>query len=167
MLRELFRNSNKKLIENIYYTNIQHRKYFVSISTKYNSCGEYHKYDLLIDNNGNCYTRKPNGEYIKFHTMTNNSILLHDGNNVIIVTGNHIITIISHDHMIQFTLPIKSIQHIGSNRIGDLVWYNQMYHKLPSQFKSNIKTFVLCNRLMKQFKIPHCVLPIIFNNVIN
>ena len=123
-------------------------------------------YLFLVDNNNKCYLSKSQTEEI-FYTLTKDSWVIYDSNNnIIIVTYNHIITIDISGNILQITLPVDNIYFAADNVIKEIVWTKQLYNRLPTHYRNLIKTFMMCNYTTGHLKIPHCVLSIIFNQVI-
>ena len=156
-----------------YTTNNSPHKYYINMNGHDDTIRNY---QFMIDTKDDCYIRKSTNTYTKFFTMSNNSIVLHDRNNVMILTNNHVVAIVDHNDITQFTLPINSIQYIGYDKVNKLVWTKQFNNMLPTNYKDLIRMFMMCNRLMGkleeqplwgQFRIPYGVLSIIFSIIIN
>ena len=140
--------------------NISTYKYFTSV---------YTNYSIYVDTDNNCHIVSQL-ETNKVCKPTNNSIISHNNNHrniTLIITNNHIIAILNDCTMLQFELPVKYVYHIANTKVRELMWSKNIHNKLPNNYKSIIRVFVMCNRLMKHLKIPHCVLPIIFSSIIN
>ena len=112
-------------------------------------------------------------------TLTNDSMITRNKNNhdnVVIITDNHVVAITEKCDVNTFNLPVKYVYHAVNTQVRDLIWSKDLHHKLPNNYKELVRIFMMCNRLMGkleeqplwgQFKIPHCVLPIIFSIIIN
>ena len=145
-------------------------KYGIRVETPDGYTVYQFRYYLLVDTDDNCHLVSPNGEDKIFFKLTNDSVVLYGDvqyNNIMIVTNNHIIVILRDCTIIQFELPVKYIYYMANTKLRNLIWSKDLYHKLPPNYKELIRTFMLCNRLMGQFRIPHCVLLIIFSPLIN
>ena len=121
-------------------------------------------YGFMLDNNNVANIKRYNG-YRKICKMANNSVLFHNGHHITIFDNNHITIIIDHDNIIQFMLPNQHIQHIGNTKIASILWSKQLYNKLPNHYQDIIRTIMLCNKTMNQYKIPYCVLHNILNDI--
>ena len=124
---------------------------------------------ILVDINNDCYISQSLDNYTKFFTMTPNSVILHDNANdtIMIVTDNHFVVVNTPTDIIQFTLPFNSISYVTNTKVRNIIWSHQLYQKLPNNYKDMMKEFMLCNKLMGKFKIPHCVLHLVFVHLIN
>lgn len=89
------------------------------------------------------------------------------GNDIILCAVNSIHVIRNYknldDSMLeQIDYPFD-ISFVGNIKLRDFNWTPNTHNKLSNLKKLQIKTFLLCNRLMKQYKIPYWVLYIVFN----
>ena len=126
------------------------------------------KYTFVISDNGDCSVVKHNTR-TKVFTLDDNSIVLnvaHSSNNgIIIVTNNHIIDINNRD-VLQFKLAVKHLQYIANTKVGNIMWSKEIHCRLPIKYKRSIEAFMMCNRLMGKFRIPYCVLQVVFSIII-
>lgn len=168
----MFYDSNNVEIPNINYSispGTSNYKYSVHIYNDYLS-NVANDYIFRIDNNNDCHIIDTDEEPIKVCTLTGDSVVLnaarHNHNHIIIVTDNTIINLNNYT-FIQIKLPVKCIQHVAHTKVGNIVWTKQIHCRLPPNYKNLIEAFVMCNRMMGKFRIPQCVLQIIFSIIIN
>ena len=164
-VNDVFCDANGNPIQHIHYiaSNCEYtfRAYNRKIST------DSLRYTFLINNQHECYISGPNKCATKLATLTEHSVLLYDGNNVMIVDGNHFVVILDHDKVIRFTLSSINVYQVDSNIIKNVKWSKQNHNNWPNNYKDTIKAFMLCNMKMKQFKIPYYVLQVIFSIIVN
>ena len=124
---------------------------------------------FVVDKDNNCYVGNKLEEYNKVCTVSDNSMILYNNFNdtIIILNGNHITAISNNAEIIQFVLPVTNLHYIANTKIKDLVWSKQIYDLLSNSYKDTIRVFMMCNKLMKQYKIPKCVLKVILDIMIN
>ena len=137
---------------------------------KYIHNGSSNKLSFLVDNNNDCHIVKPNGEDTVFFRMSTDSVVIGNitkGDDIMIITNNHAIVILEDSTVLHFHLPIRRVHNLVNIKVSNLIWSKQIHNSLSNNYKDNVRTFMMCNRLMDQFKIPHCVLPIIFSTLIN
>ena len=131
---------------------------------------KYLDYSITVDHNNDCHLVNTNKEITKISTLTTDSVLLFDNNqvnNTMIITNNHIIIILRDHKILQFNLPVKHLYYIANTKVKNLIWSKELYQILSNKYKALIITFMLCNRQFGNYKIPHCLLPTIFTIIIN
>ena len=122
------------------------------------------------------------GAYTGMYGIDNavNSTLNLDGVNINVVAtnvlnpllisglnGNNSTAIMNYNTIAQFMLPNENIHFFGNTKISNLVWSKELCNNLPTTLKNSIKTFMMYNKTMTTFKIPYCVLNMVFTYLIN
>ena len=173
-----YTDGNNKLIEDLHLKRstlpvAQHGKYYCAIT---HHCQvitiQLKSISILIDSYDNCYISdcyvSIDSRQRQIGKLNNDSTIFCDNNNrLMILTGNTITGIISYDRTYSIVLPVDIIQQIGSMHFNSIIWNRQCHGLLPNKYKDIIKVFIICNRLMGKFKIPHGVLSIIFSIIVN
>ena len=168
----MIHDSVNGLIDDIYYTidkpilENHGCKYKFDLSRNGYGC-THHIFECMINNDNVCCIKNNNNPYKEVHKMTPTSILFNDGKYITILDSNHVTIIKEYDNIIKFTLSNVNIQHFGNTKIRNLVWSEEVRNKLPNNLKNSIKTFMMYNKRMTTFKIPYCVLNMVFTYLIN
>ena len=161
-------------IEKVHYTvdstgsvSDQKHKYMAHVCKKLCNNKFNFRYSIQITNNDECHTITEDGNSNKVCTVTEGSRVLYNGHCINILTGNNIVAIVDNGNIISSKLSCTTVYHLGNNQVNDLVFSKPLYRKLPCTYKEAIKGFMMYNMRKKTFKIPYCVLQIIFNHMIN